>query len=432
MHISIPKDAQCEFINLETTSNPMISKCQIKVCYVSDEPNRNNTVITKEVARNELASSLRGCPIVGFYNKSNEDFEEHNKTIKISNGEFTITENTKPYGFVDINARVWFQKFIDDNRDEREYLMTEGYIWTGTYPESQRIITHGNNQSMELDGASMEGQWTRDMNGEPCFFVINKAIITKLCVLGEDFEPCFEGAQIKASFSLDEGFQATLFSMVDEVKQLFIKGGTPMDSDKNTEIVEDYVEHTEESTEEPVPTVEHSVDEPDSEPAAAEEFAAAAEDKEKDEPREEKEEPAEEPEEKKKEYSLEEIPEYAELLDKYSALEANFSSLENEVKELRTFKLAAEKSQKEAMIDQFYMLSDEDKADVRANIDSYSLDEIESKLSVICVRNKVDFSLGAENDSQNSEILSYNFVNDNADDTVPEWIKAVRETEKNL
>jgi hypothetical protein len=29
---------------------------------------------------------------------------------------------------------------LDDGVDEREYLMTEGYIWTGQYPEAQRII----------------------------------------------------------------------------------------------------------------------------------------------------------------------------------------------------------------------------------------------------------------------------------------------------
>jgi len=35
---------------------------------VSDEPNRNRTVITKEKAK-EFANSLPGCPIVGFFNE---------------------------------------------------------------------------------------------------------------------------------------------------------------------------------------------------------------------------------------------------------------------------------------------------------------------------------------------------------------------------
>lgn len=427
MHLSVPKDAQCEFINLESTPNPQISKCQIKVCYVSDTPNRNTSVITKEVARDELAPSLRGCPIVGVFNESNKDYEEHNKTIKISDGKFTITEDTRPYGFVDINARVWFQKFIDDNHIEREYLVTEGYIWTGAYPESQRVIERGNNQSMELDGATMEGQWERDANGEPQFFIINKAIVSKLCILGEDFEPCFEGAQIKASFSLDEGFKETLFSMVNEVKKIFGEGGNPMNSEKDKKPAEEFSQ-----IEDPTPAEEFADQTKEEKPEPAQDFKA--EDKEeKPEPKEEekKEEESEKKEEesKKKEYSLDEIPEYVELNEKFSQLTTDFSALAEEVKELREFKATAEKAEKQKMIDQFYMLSDEDKVDVVSHIDTYSLDEIESKLSVICVRNRVDFSLDKK-EEETADKLTYSLIEEA--DNVPEWIKAVQETEKNL
>jgi len=39
------------------------------------------------------------------------------------------------------------------------------------------------------------------------------------------------------------------------------------------------------------------------------------------------------------------------------------------------------------------MLSDEDKADVVRNIEKYTLEEIKSKLSVICFDKKVSFTL---------------------------------------
>ena len=96
----------CEFINV-TPVNPLISKCQIKVCYVGEDPNRNRSIITKEVAT-QMANSLPGSPIVGYYNEAKEDFEEHNRVIDISNGEFKIKDTTRPYGFVDMNAKVWF------------------------------------------------------------------------------------------------------------------------------------------------------------------------------------------------------------------------------------------------------------------------------------------------------------------------------------
>ena len=73
MHNSVRMETPCEFINI-TPINPLISKFQIKVCYVGDKPNRNGSIITKEVAR-EMANSLPGSPIVGYFNEGNGDFE---------------------------------------------------------------------------------------------------------------------------------------------------------------------------------------------------------------------------------------------------------------------------------------------------------------------------------------------------------------------
>lgn len=90
------------------------------------------------------------------------------------------------------------------------------------------------------------------------------------------------------------------------------------------------------------------------------------------------------------------------------------------------------------MIDSFYMLSDADKADVVTNIDKYSVDDIEAKLAIICVRNKVSFNLDDENQDENkpehkAEPIVYELDSNNDDgDSVPAWIKAVRETAKNL
>ena len=102
MHTSIKLDTPCEIINV-TPLNPLISKCQIKVCYVGDEPNRNRSIITKSVAR-DMANSLPGSPIVGFFNEATGDFEEHNRLIDISGGKFRIKDTTRPYGFVSMTV----------------------------------------------------------------------------------------------------------------------------------------------------------------------------------------------------------------------------------------------------------------------------------------------------------------------------------------
>ena len=49
-HSSVKLETPCEIIDI-TPINPLISKCQIKVCYVGDEPNRNRSIITKETAK---------------------------------------------------------------------------------------------------------------------------------------------------------------------------------------------------------------------------------------------------------------------------------------------------------------------------------------------------------------------------------------------
>lgn len=491
-HSSVKLNSPIEFINIQPL-NPLISKCQIKVCYVGEEPNRNGSVITKEVAR-DMANSLPGCPIVGFYNDTKEDFEGHNKIIDISNGNFEIKDVTQPYGFIPLDAKVWFEKFLDDGSVEHEYLVTEGYLWTGQYPECKRVLIHGNNQSMELDEERLRGDWSEDDNGGPELFIINEAIISKLCILGNDTEPCFEGANITSvQFSFDDNFKQKLFSMMNELKELLQKGGVRqvferysvevgdelwkalydlangdsiievcVDGDQTFAVFQDSDEkfyrvnfsYSEEGlvAEEPVSLTDYALPEEaqfDSEEIekfiseyekvedeSDEKDPSNSEDKSEEEEQEEKE---EDDEEEKKEYSLEDIPEYAELTSKYTALETTYNELleknnqlEEEVNSLREFKLQAERKDKEEMIAKFYMLNDEDKKDVIENIDTYSLDQIEAKLSILCVRNKVRFEDEDEQKDFNDMTFNLNDHDDDNDATTPAWVKAVLEVEKKM
>ena len=419
MHVSIKMNTPCEFINLQPV-NPLISKVQIKVCYVGDEPNRNGTVITRDVAK-QMANSLPGSPIVGFYNETKEDFEEHNRIIDLSNGKFEFKDTTRPYGFVDLNARAWFQKFEDDGV-EHEYLMTEGYLWTGQYPETKRILAKGNSQSMEIE--NVQGDWAINDKGDYEFFIINEAIISKLCILGDDVEPCFEGASIsKFEFSFDEKFTNTYSAFIKQMYELINEGGTPVDKEQEVVVEEEVLDEEVIPAEEEVPA-----EEPVEEEVVEEEVS-------EEEPVEE-ELPEEEVVEEEASEKVEEepVPEFrVQDTQEYQDLMARCSALETEVEELRAYKLSAERKDKKAMIDSFYMLSDEDKQDVLENIDKYSLDEIEAKLSVICVRNKVSFNLDEENkDETVPAVFSLDADEVSGDDSVtPAWVKAVQNVAKN-
>jgi cytochrome c553 len=66
--------------------------------------------------------------------------------------------------------------------------------------------------------------------------------------------------------------------------------------------------------------------------------------------------------------------------------------MQSEYAVLVEFKKGKDREDKQAMIDSFSRLSDDDKAEVVSHIDEYSVDEIEAKLAVICVRNKLNMS----------------------------------------
>ena len=520
MHQSIATIDSPEFINLQPLEiNPLMSRCEIKVLYLGE--NRNHSYITKEVAA-EMAKTLRGAPIVGYYKEEKEDFRDHGEKVVFDDEGMKFECMTKPYGFVAPDAKVWFQKFEDTdefgNQLTREYLMTTGYLWTGQFEEAKLAIDEGRPQSMELDVETLDGHWSTNSNTGMDFFIINDAIFSKLCILGEDVEPCFEGASVTApevskNFSLDNDFRKTLYTMMQDLK-FALEGGNNMDMEQNlvveetaeevaveetvteevvaeteeveatvetetpaeeytitdslvreetpvTEEVKEEITETEEveetaveEEETEVETVEEEVveeeivveenlteddnseqsiltetqDSIEDTQSSQENFAKSddEEDKEESEDEEDKEEEKveEEDEDKKSKCSLEE---------KYTALQAEYEELNAKYTALVEFKENVENEKKDALIESFYMLSDEDKAEVVENKAKYSLEDIEAKLSVICVRKKVNFDLDdtSKNDNivEDKDVMTYNITD--AEASTPAWISALKHTRDN-
>lgn len=126
---------------------------------------------------------------------------------------------------------------------------------------------------------------------------------------------------------------------------------------------------------------------------------------------------------------------YKNLAIQFAQLQKDFEALKAEVEPLRQFKVDADRKAKQEMIDSFYMLSDTEKKDCIDNIDTYSLNDIEAKLSIICVRNKVSFNLDDNKESEkktHNDPLIYSLDGNDDGDSAPAWIKAVRETAKEM
>ena len=455
MHKSIATINSPEFINLAPLDiNPLMSSCEIKVLYIGE--NRNHTYISKEVAT-DMAKTLRGAPIVGYYKEEKEDFRDHGNQVILDDEGIKFNCLTRPYGFVSPDAKVWFQEFEDTddfgNVLTREYLMTTGYLWTGQYEECKSAVEgEGKPHSMELDGDSMDGHWETNTKTGMDFFIINDATFSKLCILGDDVEPCFEGSKISApevstSFSkVDDNFKKTLFTMMQDL-QFALKGGQNMDEQNNpvVEATEDAAAAVE-PVAEPVPSVEPVAEEPATDATLVVENAPAADNGSegvKDEPNNEgntdftNNEPVvdtpanEDPvvDENAEKYALLES-ENAELKNKLSELETKFSDLNTEYEKLVAFKAGIEEAEKDAMIAKFAMLSEEDKADVIANKSKYTVEDIESKLSVICVRKKVNFDSLDNSKINNNMSGQFTYTMSNVPTDVPAWVQAVKNNKK--
>jgi hypothetical protein len=429
---------------------------------------------------------------------------------------------TKPYGFVAPDAKVWFQKFEDTdefgNVETREYLMTTGYLWTGQYEEAKLAVEEGRPQSMELDVETLDGHWSTNHKTGMDFFIINDAIFSKLCILGDDVEPCFEGASVTApevstSFTkIDDDFKNTLYTMMQDLK-FALEGGKNMDMEQNLvveetieevvaenneevveteetpatefdsvkrdeETVEPVIEEVAETTVEETPAEEEVVEEETVEESEVEveevveetiveeeistnddnseqsitaeteesieatlssqENFAKSDDEEKEEDKDTDEEESnetdtdaddnndDEEDEEKKKYSL--------LEEEHSKLQAEYAELNSKYEALVEFKNQVENEKKDALINSFYMLSDEDKQDVIENKANYSLDDIEAKLSVICVRKKVNFDLDdtSKNDNtvEEENVMTYSLSGNDMAST-PAWITALKNTRDN-
>lgn len=396
-----------EFINLAPDAiNPGISKCEIKVMYLGK--NRNGSFIDKNTAI-QMANSLPATPIVAAYNENKEDFGDHGEILHIEDGEIKFSCKTVPYGFVAPDAEVWFQKFDDTNEfgetTTREYLMTTGYLWTGQYPELDKCINEGQGQSMEID--DVDGHWTKDSNDIE-FFIINDAIFTKLCILGDDVEPCFEGAsvtspEVSEHFSYNKEFSHTLFAMMNELQSALTKGGSmPKENVESVEVeptatVEEEAPVVEEFAED----VETNEDVESSEDSAEETFAEESKKKEDDSDDSDDESGDSDDDEYKKKpgKKCELENQVSELSEQLKELTDKFTALEAEAEELRKFKAERIDADKDAMIAKYHMLSDEDKAEIIANKDKFTLGEIESKLALLYVQKNVNFDEEEEIDS---------------------------------
>lgn len=375
--------------NLVPLNNSALSKARLKIFYKG--MNRNGSYINEEIAE-KLISTLPGTPVVGYYDSDKDDFLGH-----------VSPESNRAYGFVPEEMNFKWEMFLDPDGVYRTYACTDIILWTGRYPIASKIV--GKSHSMELNPDTVEGEWVE--HDDEYYFEFTNAEFFGLCVLGEEYEPCFEGSSFyelhqqenNASISKDLKEMFSLYKSTIDSAEENPTGGQEMEDEKlkpqdlDNDSVEEEVKDQEEEVkeEENKPSETEEVKDESSEEGEEEETNEEEKEEEQEEPEQEEEE--EENEEESEETDKpEEEEEEKEEVDFNSALaekDKTIATLEAELKELREYKKAKVNEEKEEVLNTYSnKLTEEEIADFRNKIEDYN-SAVELKKDIaVCLLDK--------------------------------------------
>ena len=372
--------------NLVPLNNSALSKARLKIFYKG--MNRNGSYINEKIAE-KLISTLPGTPVVGYYDSDKDDFLGH-----------VSPESNRAYGFVPEEMNFKWEMFLDPDGVYRTYACTDIILWTGRYPIASKIV--GKSHSMELNPDTVEGEWVE--HDDEYYFEFTNAEFFGLCVLGEEYEPCFEGSSFyelhqqenNASISKDLKEMFSLYKSTIDSAEENPTGGQEMEDEKlkpqdlDNDSVEEEVKDQEEEVKEEEENKPSETEEVKDE--SSEEGEEEADEEEKEEEQEEPEQEEEDEEESEETDEPKEEEEEKEEVDFNSALaekDKTIATLEAELKELREYKKAKVNEEKEEVLNTYSnKLTEEEIADFRNKIEDYN-SAVELKKDIaVCLLDK--------------------------------------------
>lgn len=179
--------------------NPLLSLARVRIFYKG--LNRNRTFITDEFAE-KLITSLPYTPVSGIWEE--DDFTDHGDS----------REEGRIYGLVPEQPNVAWEEHLDKDGVKRTYCCCDVVLFTTRYQDAAKILDKP--QSMELYSKSIKGDWAI-IDGIKCYRYTDACFIG-LQVLGDDVEPCFEGAAFYT-------YANSLKEMIDILKNYSLNGG---------------------------------------------------------------------------------------------------------------------------------------------------------------------------------------------------------------
>lgn len=379
--------------DLVPLNNSALSKARLKIFYKG--MNRNGSYITDEIAE-KMLNTLPGTPIVGYYDGDKNDFLGHIEK-----------ETSRAYGFVPENMNFKWEMSLDPDGVYRTYACADVVLWTGRYPVASKIV--GKSHSMELNPDTIQGEWV-ERDDEFCYEFSNAEFIG-LCVLGEEYEPCFEGSSFYelqkesklSNVGTDLKEMYSLYNQIANSADENPTGGQEME-EENKDALESTIT-PEEETEKEVPANNELENEegiaeevkPEEEQEVEDEGAASEEQSEEEseeeeegseEPEEESEEDSDEEEGEDKDEESEEEPE-VDLNAELAKKDEEIASLKEELESLKSYKAKKIKEEKENVLNSYSnRLTEEEVNDFKAKLDSYESAADLKKDIALCILDK--------------------------------------------
>ena len=173
--------------------------------------NRNGTYITDAFAK-KLISSAPYTPVKGIYDV--DDYTDHGKE----------RNEGRIYGIIPAEPNFAWEDHEDFDGKIRSYACFDVLYYTALYGEAAEIA--GKGESMELYRGTLKGAW-QFIEGKKAY-VFSDGCFLGLQVLGDDVEPCFEGASF---YSQEESILAILekYEKRTDLFQSPEQGGNIMD-----------------------------------------------------------------------------------------------------------------------------------------------------------------------------------------------------------
>lgn len=195
---------------------------RLKVGVFTKFGNRNGSYITEDFANHLINSAVsQHIPVVGFFDPQSQSWASH-------------TGPTLAHGYGYVEDFIGWEPFEDSDGIIREYAVFSVVLHTQYFEEAKQI--KGQNQSMELNPDTLEGDWATFDDQE--YFVYTKGEMLGLCVIGSH-EPCFSASAFfnknekhKTQFEQFSTLLMELRSQVEEITKKEKGGEQPMEENK--------------------------------------------------------------------------------------------------------------------------------------------------------------------------------------------------------